>query len=183
MSEQPRVRPDPEFALLEIYDAALPQVYGYLLARCRDATPAQDLTANVSCAACAWCTTRPSSSTNPWDAELDVLLRRGAEAVVDTVTEGQLLIVLAGEVRHAGVGQVRPAAGPAGRAAARAGRGGLSRACTALPIRFTVVSWPATSSRKAATGLFSTGMGPVEDSPWFVRQSWTITEPDQDVCA
>lgn len=51
MSEQPRVRPDPALALLEIYDAALPQVYGYLLARCRDATVAQDLTAETFLAA------------------------------------------------------------------------------------------------------------------------------------
>ena len=34
VSEQPRVRPDPALALLEIYDAALPQVHGYLLTRC-----------------------------------------------------------------------------------------------------------------------------------------------------
>ena len=29
-----KIRPDPGAALLELYDAALPQVYGYLLARC-----------------------------------------------------------------------------------------------------------------------------------------------------
>ena len=47
VSEQPGVRPDPALALLEIYDAALPEVYGYLLSRCRDATLAQDLTAEA----------------------------------------------------------------------------------------------------------------------------------------
>ncbi|MGH3980801.1 MAG: RNA polymerase sigma factor [Pseudonocardiaceae bacterium] len=51
MSEQPRVRADPALGLLEIYDAALPQVYGYLLARCSDATLAQDLAAETFLAA------------------------------------------------------------------------------------------------------------------------------------
>ncbi|WP_132875709.1 RNA polymerase sigma factor [Tamaricihabitans halophyticus] len=43
MSE-PRVRPDPAFALLEIYAEALPQVYGYLRARCGNTVLAEDLT-------------------------------------------------------------------------------------------------------------------------------------------
>ncbi|MGH3946908.1 MAG: RNA polymerase sigma factor [Pseudonocardiaceae bacterium] len=51
MSGQPRVRPDPALGLLEIYDAALPQVHGYLLSRCRDRTLAQDLTAETFLAA------------------------------------------------------------------------------------------------------------------------------------
>lgn len=51
MSEQPRVRPDPALALLAIYDAALPEVYGYLVSRCRDVTLAQDLTAETFLAA------------------------------------------------------------------------------------------------------------------------------------
>lgn len=51
MSEQPRVRPDPALTLLEIYEAALPEAYGYLLSRCRDATLAQDLTAETFLAA------------------------------------------------------------------------------------------------------------------------------------
>jgi RNA polymerase sigma-70 factor (ECF subfamily) len=33
----PQVRPDPALGLLELYDDALPHVYGYLLARCGDA--------------------------------------------------------------------------------------------------------------------------------------------------
>jgi RNA polymerase sigma-70 factor (ECF subfamily) len=33
----PQVRPGPAFGLLELYDDALPHVYGYLLARCGDA--------------------------------------------------------------------------------------------------------------------------------------------------
>jgi RNA polymerase sigma-70 factor (ECF subfamily) len=51
VSEQPRVRPDPALALLELYETALPQVYGYLLARCRNRVLAQDLTAETFLAA------------------------------------------------------------------------------------------------------------------------------------
>src|SRR5947209_3080395 len=39
----PQVRPDPAFGLLELYDDALPHVYGYLLARCGDPGLAEDL--------------------------------------------------------------------------------------------------------------------------------------------
>ena len=38
-------------ALLELYDEALPQVYGYLLARCGDVSVAEDLTAECFLAA------------------------------------------------------------------------------------------------------------------------------------
>jgi RNA polymerase sigma-70 factor, ECF subfamily len=51
VSTQPGVRPDPAFGLLELYDAALPQVYGYLLARCRERALAEDLTAETFLAA------------------------------------------------------------------------------------------------------------------------------------
>lgn len=51
VSGQPQVRPDPALGLLEIYDAALPQVHGYLLSRCQDRTLAQDLTAETFLAA------------------------------------------------------------------------------------------------------------------------------------
>jgi RNA polymerase sigma-70 factor, ECF subfamily len=47
----PQARPDPAFALLELYDDALPHVYGYLLARCRDTGLAEDLTAESFLAA------------------------------------------------------------------------------------------------------------------------------------
>jgi RNA polymerase sigma-70 factor, ECF subfamily len=47
----PQVRPDPALGLLELYDDALPHVYGYLLARCRDAGLAEDLTAESFLAA------------------------------------------------------------------------------------------------------------------------------------
>ena len=45
------MRPDPAFGLLELYDDALPHVYGYLVARCRDRTLAEDLTAETFLAA------------------------------------------------------------------------------------------------------------------------------------
>ena len=47
----PRVRPDPALGLLTLYDEALPQVYGYLLARCGDTGLAEDLTAESFLAA------------------------------------------------------------------------------------------------------------------------------------
>ncbi|WP_038551427.1 RNA polymerase sigma factor [Nocardia nova] len=51
MSTTPRVRPDPAFGLLELYDRALPHVYGYLLARCGERQLAEDLTAETFLAA------------------------------------------------------------------------------------------------------------------------------------
>ena len=47
----PRARPDPAFGLLELYDDALPHVYGYLLSRCGDTGLAEDLTAESFLAA------------------------------------------------------------------------------------------------------------------------------------
>jgi RNA polymerase sigma-70 factor, ECF subfamily len=47
----PPVRPDPALGLLELYDEALPHVYGYLLARCGDVGLAEDLTAEAFLAA------------------------------------------------------------------------------------------------------------------------------------
>lgn len=43
--------PDPGNRLLELYDEALPQVYGYLLSRCGDVALAEDLTAECFLAA------------------------------------------------------------------------------------------------------------------------------------
>lgn len=51
VTRQPAVRPDPAFGLLELYDEALPHVYGYLLARCRDVALAEDLAAESFLAA------------------------------------------------------------------------------------------------------------------------------------
>jgi RNA polymerase sigma-70 factor, ECF subfamily len=47
----PRAVPDPRAGLLELYDEALPQVYGYLLSRCGDVSLAEDLTAECFLAA------------------------------------------------------------------------------------------------------------------------------------
>ena len=52
--------PDPALGLLELYDEALPHVHGYLLARCRDGTLAEDLTAETFLAAVA-ATRRPQA--------------------------------------------------------------------------------------------------------------------------
>jgi RNA polymerase sigma-70 factor, ECF subfamily len=47
----PQVQRDPAAGLLELYDDALPHVYGYLLARCGDVGLAEDLTAESFLAA------------------------------------------------------------------------------------------------------------------------------------
>jgi len=47
----PKVRPDPAAGLLELYDEALPHVYGYLLGRCGDVGLAEELTAESFLAA------------------------------------------------------------------------------------------------------------------------------------
>lgn len=54
-----KVRPDPGAALLALYEAALPQVYGYLLARCGRQALAEDLTAETFLAAVAACRREP----------------------------------------------------------------------------------------------------------------------------
>jgi RNA polymerase sigma-70 factor (ECF subfamily) len=43
--------PEPGVALLDLYDTALPEVYGYLLARCRQVALAEDLTSETFVAA------------------------------------------------------------------------------------------------------------------------------------
>lgn len=53
-----RVDPDPGLALLDIYDEALPQVYGYLLSRVGDHALAEDLAAEAFLAAVAAARTR-----------------------------------------------------------------------------------------------------------------------------
>lgn len=114
MRPSEQVRPDPGLALLELYDEALPQVYGYLLARCGRRALAEDLTSEVFLAALQACRGQPPPTpttgwlvgiarhklvdhwravgredrglravageegdvTDPWEAELDVLLAR-----------------------------------------------------------------------------------------------------------
>ncbi|WP_158879926.1 RNA polymerase sigma factor [Amycolatopsis anabasis] len=51
----PRVRPDPAFALLDLYESALPEVYGYLLSRCGDRTLAEELTSETFLGAVRTC--------------------------------------------------------------------------------------------------------------------------------
>ena len=51
MSGQPSGVADPGAGLLALYDAALPQVYGYLLSRCGQRALAEDLTAETFLAA------------------------------------------------------------------------------------------------------------------------------------
>ncbi|HSV65984.1 MAG TPA: sigma-70 family RNA polymerase sigma factor [Mycobacteriales bacterium] len=66
-SGRPRVRPAPGLGLIELYDAALPQVYGYLLARCGSAPLAEDLTAETFLAAVAACRSAdPPTPSTGW---------------------------------------------------------------------------------------------------------------------
>jgi RNA polymerase sigma-70 factor, ECF subfamily len=51
VSGQPAREPDQGGALLDLYDRALPQVYGYLLRRCSSKAVAEDLTAETFLAA------------------------------------------------------------------------------------------------------------------------------------
>jgi RNA polymerase sigma-70 factor, ECF subfamily len=44
---EPRARPDPAFDLLDLYESALPEVYGYLLARCGNRSIAEELTSET----------------------------------------------------------------------------------------------------------------------------------------
>lgn len=63
----PEVRPDPGLALLELYDTALPQVYGYLLTRCGARALAEDLTSEVFTAALRACRRHPPPTpTTGW---------------------------------------------------------------------------------------------------------------------
>ena len=55
MNQPSGVRPDPGLALLDLYEQALPQVYGYLLARCGQRPVAEDLTTEVFLAAMDSC--------------------------------------------------------------------------------------------------------------------------------
>jgi len=59
------VHRDPAFALLSLYDAALPEVYGYLLSRCGDRTLAEELTSETFLGAVRACRkeTAPPVST------------------------------------------------------------------------------------------------------------------------
>lgn len=67
MSPRPAVEPDPGIALLDLYEVALPQVYGYLRSRCGERAVAEDLTAETFLAAVARCRSdRPPQLTIGW---------------------------------------------------------------------------------------------------------------------
>ncbi|GAA1312330.1 RNA polymerase sigma factor [Pseudonocardia xinjiangensis] len=62
-----RTRPDAGSALLDLYDEALPEVYGYLLARCGWQALAEDLTAETFLSAVAACLgDRPPTPSTAW---------------------------------------------------------------------------------------------------------------------
>jgi RNA polymerase sigma-70 factor (ECF subfamily) len=51
MTQGPRIHPEPGFALLDLYDTALPHVYGYLLSRAGSRALAEELTSETFLAA------------------------------------------------------------------------------------------------------------------------------------
>jgi RNA polymerase sigma-70 factor, ECF subfamily len=59
-------KPDPGLDLLALYEKALPEVYGYLLARCGRRAVAEDLTAETFLAAVAACRTTSPRVTVGW---------------------------------------------------------------------------------------------------------------------
>ncbi|GAY07178.1 RNA polymerase sigma factor [Pseudonocardia sp. N23] len=66
MNSDEQVRPDPGLALLALYDTALPEVYGYLLARCGRKALAEDLTADTFLAAVQECRRTATDPTIAW---------------------------------------------------------------------------------------------------------------------
>lgn len=61
------MQPDPAFALLGLYERALPEVYGYLLARCGDRVLAEELTSETFLGAVAACRKEPAPPVStPW---------------------------------------------------------------------------------------------------------------------
>lgn len=65
MNHPGRLQPDPGAALLDLYDAALPEVYGYLLSRCGRRGLAEDLTAETFLAAVEAVRKRPPPAKRP----------------------------------------------------------------------------------------------------------------------
>lgn len=66
MNRDEQVRPDPGLALLSLYDTALPEVYGYLLARCGRKALAEDLAAETFLAAVQECRRTRTDPTVGW---------------------------------------------------------------------------------------------------------------------
>lgn len=133
MSDPASVRPDPGLTLLALYDSALPQVYGYLLARCGRRALAEDLTGKTFLAAVAAC--RSGSVPEPSTGWLIGIARhklvdhwraaereqRGLSAVdglaedTDEPWDAELDVLLAREVLAAQAPGCAPAAGRPGR--------------------------------------------------------------------
>jgi RNA polymerase sigma-70 factor, ECF subfamily len=65
VSGQRLVRDDPRARLLDLYDRALPQVYGYLLSRCGQRALAEDLTAETFLAAVDAVRAGPAAPATP----------------------------------------------------------------------------------------------------------------------
>jgi RNA polymerase sigma-70 factor (ECF subfamily) len=83
VSERSGVQPDPGFALLGLYDAALPQVYGYLLSRCGQRALAEDLTADTFLAAVAVVTAWRRSQSMPPELSTAWLIGVARHKLVD----------------------------------------------------------------------------------------------------
>jgi RNA polymerase sigma-70 factor (ECF subfamily) len=67
VSSRPAIVPEPGVDLLDLYDTALPEVYGYLLARCRRVALAEDLTSETFLAAVAALRANPPDElTTAW---------------------------------------------------------------------------------------------------------------------
>jgi RNA polymerase sigma-70 factor (ECF subfamily) len=60
VNQRPGVAPDPGLALLDMYETALPEVYGYLLSRCGQRALAEDLSAETFLAAVDACQRVPA---------------------------------------------------------------------------------------------------------------------------
>jgi RNA polymerase sigma-70 factor, ECF subfamily len=64
---RPRARPDPAFVLLDLYEEALPEVYGYLLSRCGNREVAEELASETFLGAVSACRKSDAAPVSiPW---------------------------------------------------------------------------------------------------------------------
>ena len=107
MGPRASMRPDPGPALLELYDRALPEVYGYLLSRCGQRSLAEDLTAETFLAAVEAVRGAQTGRRPPRDLTAAWLVGVARHKLVDhwrrTEREGRGL-----RLAGVGVGDVRP---------------------------------------------------------------------------
>jgi RNA polymerase sigma-70 factor, ECF subfamily len=94
------IAPDPGVALLELYDTALPEVYGYLLSRCGQRSVAEDLAAETFLAAVTAARTgrRPPKMTIAW--LIGVARHKLADHWRQAEREHRRLRIVAGEPDH-----------------------------------------------------------------------------------